>query len=74
MDLENSKSFRGEIMKKQLHIFSGKSLNNEQIPAIIDHLWNVCGQIEVEALLTCGSRIIGVNAFICGRKTSGLIS
>ena len=47
-DLENSKSFRCEIMKKQPHIISGKSWHNEQIPAIIDHLWNVCGQMGVE--------------------------
>ena len=26
--------------------------------AIIDHLWNVCGQMEVGALLTCGSGIL----------------
>ena len=37
-------------MKKQLHIISGKTGNNEQIPAIVDHLWNVpvCGQMGVE--------------------------
>ena len=40
---KNSKSFRGEIMKK--------------IPDIINRLWNVCGQMEVGALLTCGSGI-----------------
>ena len=48
-------------MKKQLHIISGKSWHDEQIPAIIDHLWNVCGQMEVGALLTCGS---GITYFI----------
>ena len=32
-DLENSKTFGGEIMKK--------------IPDIINRLWNVCGQMEV---------------------------
>ena len=26
---------------------SGESWNNEQIPAIIDRLWNVCGQMDV---------------------------
>ena len=40
---KNSKSFGGEIMKK--------------IPDIINRLWNVCGQMEVGALLTCGSGI-----------------
>ena len=49
--------YRCEIMKKQLHIISGKSWINEQIPAIIDHLWNVCGQIGSRALLTCWSGI-----------------
>ena len=45
---KNSKSFRGEIMKK--------------IPDFINRLWNVCGQMEVRALLTCGS---GIMAGIC---------
>ena len=44
-------------MKNQPHIISGKSWNNEWIPAIIDRLWNACGQMEVGALLTCGSGI-----------------
>ena len=35
-------------MKKQLHILSGKTWNNEQIPVIIDHLWNERGQTGVE--------------------------
>ena len=37
-------------MKKQPDIISGKTWNNEQIPAIIDRLWNVCGQMGVERL------------------------
>ena len=35
-------------MKKQLDIISGKTWNNEQIPAIIDRLWNVCRQMGFE--------------------------
>ena len=30
----------------------------KKIPDIINRLWNVCGQMEVGALLTCGSGII----------------
>ena len=29
----------------------------KKIPDIINPLWNVCGQMEVGALLTCGSGI-----------------
>ena len=29
----------------------------KKIPDIINRLWNVCGQMEVGALLTCGSGI-----------------
>ena len=29
----------------------------KKIPDIFNRLWNVCGQIEVGALLTCGSGI-----------------
>ena len=29
----------------------------KKIPDIINRLWNVCGQMEVAALLTCGSGI-----------------
>ena len=35
----------------------------KKIPDIINRLWNVCGQMEVGALLTCGSGIIIL--FIC---------
>ena len=30
----------------------------KKIPDIINRLWTVCGQMEVGALLTCGSGII----------------
>ena len=30
----------------------------KKIPDIINRLWNVCGQMEVGTLLTCGSGII----------------
>ena len=33
----------------------------KKIPDIINRLWNVCGQMEVGALLTCGSGIIRYN-------------
>ena len=46
--LRTLKFLRREIMKKQLYIISGKPEIIEQIPAIIDHLWNVCGQMGVE--------------------------
>ena len=32
----------------------------KKIPDIINRLWNVCGQMEVGTLLTCGSGIIRV--------------
>ena len=35
----------------------------KKIPDIINRLWNICGQMEVGALLTCGS---GINAVIIG--------
>ena len=30
----------------------------KKIPDIINRLWNVCGQMEVGALLNCGSGIM----------------
>ena len=33
----------------------------KKIPDIINRLWNVCGQMEVGALLTCGSGIMIIN-------------
>ena len=33
----------------------------KKIPDIINRLWNVCGQMEVGALLTCESGIIPAN-------------
>ena len=32
----------------------------KKIPDIINRLWNVCGQMEVGTLLTCGSGIIAI--------------
>ena len=34
----------------------------KKIPDIINRLWNVCGQMEIGALLTCGS---GINLYNC---------
>ena len=45
-ELENSKSFQSEIIKKQLHIISGKNLNNEQIR--IRPLLTTCGMYVVK--------------------------
>ena len=36
----------------------------KKIPDIINRLWNVCGQMEVGALLTCGSGIKYIK-FLC---------
>ena len=44
----------------------------KKIPDIINRLWNVCGQMEVGTLLTCGSGIITVTASRnTGRKSGG---
>ena len=45
----------------------------KKIPDIINRLWNVCGQMEVGALLTCGS---GINRpyFSRPRKIPAIIS
>ena len=40
----------------------------KKIPDIINRLWNVCGQMEVGALLTCGS---GIKAFKTLQKLYG---
>ena len=32
----------------------------KKIPDVINRLWNVCGQMEVGALLTCGSGIMSL--------------
>ena len=40
----------------------------KKIPDIINRLWNVCGQMEVGALLTCGS---GINENKMHTKYSG---
>ena len=39
----------------------------KKLPDIINRLWNVCGQMEVGALLTCGSGILYINR---GRSSS----
>ena len=36
----------------------------KKIQDIINRLWNVCGQMEVGTLLTCGSGIKGITFFI----------
>ena len=40
----------------------------KKIPDIINRLWNVCGQMEVGALLTCGSGIISGIFFIISHR------
>ena len=44
----------------------------KKIPDIINRLWNVCGQMEVGALLTCGSGIKSGKIFnkLCNTKIS----
>ena len=40
----------------------------KKIPDIINRLWNVCGQMEVGALLTCRSGIISGIFFIISHR------